>query len=70
LLPSLTSGPFSFDHHLMTVTRERPFAGAGELTRERITFRLARVNRTRVDEIADQHLKERKQRRRSKLAVC
>jgi hypothetical protein len=40
------------------------------LTRERITFRLARVNRTRVDEIADQHLKERKQRRRSKLAVC
>jgi hypothetical protein len=46
----------------MTVTRERPFAGAGELTRERITFRLTRVNRTtfrlrrhnrtRVDEIA------------------
>jgi hypothetical protein len=80
LLPSLTSGPFSFDHHLMTVTRERPFAGAGELTRERTTFRLIRVNRTtfrllrhnrtRVDEIADQHLKERKQRRQSKLAVC
>ena len=59
---------------------QMPFAGAGELTRERITFRLTRVNRTtfrlrgrnrtRVDEIADQHLKERKQRRRSKLAVC
>jgi hypothetical protein len=41
------------------------------LTRvNRTTFRLRRHNRTRVDEIADQHLKERKQRRRSKLAVC
>jgi len=42
----------------------------GTVSVGRTTVRLRRHNRTRVDEIADQHLKERKQRRRSKLAVC
>ena len=42
----------------------------GTVSVGRTTFRLRRHNRTRVDEIADQHLKERKQRRRPKLAVC